>query len=168
MADRAAIRRVMARTRPTCSATFLRINVDGAAPYTIPADNPFAASGTMCGPDPHASAGNCKEIYAWGMRNPWRWSFDSSTGELWAGDVGQSAYEEIDKIVRGGNYGWNCREGTHAYSGAPNTCPASTAGFVEPLIDYDHSEGNSVTGGYVYRGSALPALAGRLSLRRLR
>jgi len=138
---------------------FLRLNVD-TLPYTIPADNPFAASGTMCGPDPHASAGNCKEIYASGVRNPWRWSFDSSTGELWAGDVGQNAYEEIDKIVRGGNYGWNCREGTHAYSGAPNTCPANTSGFVEPLVDYDHSEGNSVTGGYVYRGSALPALAG--------
>jgi uncharacterized repeat protein (TIGR03806 family) len=136
--------------------SFLRINVDGAAPYTIPSDNPFASGGVTCGPDWNVKAGNCREIYAWGVRNPWRWSFDSSTGELWAGDVGQDAYEEIDKIVRGGNYGWNCREGTHAYNG----CTANTSGFVEPVIDYDHTEGNSVTGGYVYRGSALPALAG--------
>jgi glucose/arabinose dehydrogenase len=65
--------------------SFLRVNVDGAAPYTIPSDNPFAATGVTCGPDHNVSAGNCKEIYAWGVRNPWRWSFDSSTGELWAG-----------------------------------------------------------------------------------
>ena len=109
--------------------SFLRINVDGAAPYTIPSDNPFASGGVTCGPDWNVKAGNCKEIYAWGVRNPWRWSFDSSTGELWAGDVGQDAYEEIDKITRGGNYGWNCREGTHAY----NNCTANPSGFVEPV-----------------------------------
>jgi uncharacterized repeat protein (TIGR03806 family) len=136
--------------------SFLRINVDGTAPYTIPSDNPFATSGVTCGPDWNVKAGNCKEIYAWGVRNPWRWSFDSSTGELWAGDVGQDAYEEIDKIVRGSNYGWNCREGTHAY----NNCTTNPSGFVEPVIDYSHSDGYSITGGYVYRGSALPALAG--------
>jgi uncharacterized repeat protein (TIGR03806 family) len=132
----------------------LRINVDGAAPYTIPAGNPFASNGVTCGPDPDVSAGSCKEIYAWGVRNPWRWSFDSSTGELWVGDVGQNLYEEIDRVQLGGNYGWNCREGLHPYTG---TCPA---GVVDPVVEYDHSEGNSVTGGYVYRGSALPALAG--------
>jgi len=136
--------------------SFLRVNVDGAAPYTIPPDNPFATTGVTCGPDYNLSAGNCKEIYAWGMRNPWRWSFDRSTGELWAGDVGQDAYEEVDKIVRGGNFGWNCREGTHAY----NNCTTNPSNFVEPVIDYPHSDGFSITGGYVYRGSALPALAG--------
>jgi uncharacterized repeat protein (TIGR03806 family) len=134
---------------------FLRLNVD-TLPYTIPPDNPFAQTGAMCGPDPHAATGNCKEIYASGVRNPWRWSFDSSTGELWAGDVGQDAYEEIDKITRGGNFGWNCREGTHAF----NNCATNPSNFVEPVIDYGRSDGNSVTGGYVYRGSALPALAG--------
>ncbi|HVY66575.1 MAG TPA: PQQ-dependent sugar dehydrogenase [Gammaproteobacteria bacterium] len=140
---------------------FLRINVDGAVPYTIPADNPFAASGVMCTADFTVKAGNCKQIYASGVRNPWRWSFDRSTGELWAGDVGQNQYEEIDRIVRGGNYGWNCREGTHAYAdSAPAAACAAVTGLIEPVIDYDHSEGNSVTGGYVYRGSALPALAG--------
>ncbi len=114
----------------------------------------------MCGPDPHASTGDCQEIYAWGVRNPWRWSFDTSTGELWLGDVGQNAYEEVDRVQRGGNYGWNCREGLHAYSGPAGTCPSTTANFIEPVVEYDHSVGNSITGGYVYRGSALPALAG--------
>ena len=141
--------------------SFLRVNVDGAAPYTIPPDNPFATTGVMCGADHNVSAGNCREIYAWGMRNPWRWSFDSSTGELWAGDVGQNRYEEIDKITRGGNFGWNCREGTHAYTDTtPSASCATATGLVDPVIDYDHNDGNSVTGGYVYRGSALPALAG--------
>jgi uncharacterized repeat protein (TIGR03806 family) len=140
---------------------FLRINVDGAAPYTIPAGNPFASTGVTCGPDHNVSAGNCREIYAWGVRNPWRWSFDRSTGELWVGDVGQNRYEEIDRIQLGGNYGWNCREGTHAYTdSAPAASCATATGLIEPLIDYDHTEGNSVTGGYVYRGSALPALVG--------
>jgi uncharacterized repeat protein (TIGR03806 family) len=140
---------------------FLRINVDGAAPYTIPAGNPFASTGVTCGPDHNVSAGNCREIYAWGVRNPWRWSFDRSTGDLWVGDVGQNRYEEIDRIQLGGNYGWNCREGTHAYTdSAPAASCATATGLIEPLIDYDHTEGNSVTGGYVYRGSALPALVG--------
>jgi uncharacterized repeat protein (TIGR03806 family) len=138
---------------------FLRINVDGAAPYSIPADNPFASTGVSCGPNPDVSAGNCREIYAWGVRNPWRWSFDSSTGDLWLGDVGQNLYEEVDRVQRGGNYGWNCREGTHAYSTPAASCATAT-GLIEPVVDYDHSVGNSITGGYVYRGSALPALAG--------
>ena len=143
--------------------SFLRVNVDGAAPYTIPPDNPFATTGVMCGPDYNVSGGNCREIYAWGMRNPWRWSFDSSTGELWAGDVGQNRYEEIDKITRGGNFGWNCREGTHAYTDTtPSASCATASGLIEPVLDYDHTQGDvSVTGGYVYRGNALPALAGR-------
>jgi uncharacterized repeat protein (TIGR03806 family) len=92
------------------------------------------------------------------LRNPWRWSFDSATGDLWLGDVGQGAREEIDRIQRGGNYGWNCREGFIAYPG-PN-CPATSAGFVDPVHDYARSLGVSVTGGYVYRGSAIPGLVG--------
>jgi uncharacterized repeat protein (TIGR03806 family) len=140
--------------------SMLRLNVNGALPYTIPSDNPFAG-GRFCGPDHGISANDCPEIYAWGLRNPWRWSFDSATGDLWVGDVGQGAREEIDRVRRGGNYGWNCREGFIAYSGAPGTCPAGGAGFDDPVHDYGRALGASVTGGYVYRGRALPALAGR-------
>lgn len=123
----------------------LRIDVDGPAPYGIPADNPFVGG-----------AGGRPEIYAWGVRNPWRWSFDQSTGTLWAGDVGQQSWEEIDIVERGGNYGWNRREGAHCY-GAPE---CDGAGLIDPITEYAHSQGCSVTGGYVYRGGAIPALDG--------
>ncbi|MBN1205271.1 MAG: PQQ-dependent sugar dehydrogenase [Myxococcaceae bacterium] len=124
---------------------FLRIDVDGAKPYAIPATNPFRASGGK------------PELYAWGLRNPWRWSFDRATGELWAGDVGQDAIEEVDRIVLGGNYGWRIREGDQCYS--PRPC--SSAGLIDPVVQYSHAEGVSITGGYVYRGKAIPALVGR-------
>ena len=144
---------------------FLRIDVDGATPYAIPPGNPFAGQ-LACSADHTVSSNNCPEIYAWGFRNPWRWSFDSATGDLWAGDVGQGTFEEIDRVVRGGNYGWDCREGTAAYTGPPgsaapvcNTIPA--AGLVTPVHQYGRSLGLSVTGGFVYRGTALPALVGR-------
>jgi uncharacterized repeat protein (TIGR03806 family) len=140
--------------------SMLRLNVSGALPYTIPSDNPFAG-GAFCSPNHMSSANSCPEIYAGGFRNPWRWSFDSANGDLWVGDVGQGAREEIDRVRLGGNYGWNCREGLIAYSGAPASCPANGDGFDEPVHDYPRSLGVSVTGGYVYRGSALPALAGR-------
>jgi uncharacterized repeat protein (TIGR03806 family) len=140
--------------------SMLRLNVDGGAPYTIPPDNPFAQTGGTCGPDYNVQVNNCAEIYAWGLRNPWRWSFDSATGDLWVGDVGQGAREEIDRVERGGNYGWNCREGLIAYSGAPQSCTNPPA-FADPVHDYGRSLGASVTGGYVYRGTALPALVGR-------
>jgi uncharacterized repeat protein (TIGR03806 family) len=143
--------------------SLLRVDVDAGTPYAIPPDNPFAA-GAMCDLRPHTDASNdCPEIFAWGLRNPWRWSFDSAsaTPDLWLGDVGQGAREEIDRIERGGNYGWNCREGALAYSGRPASCPAGTAGFIEPVHDYGRGAGDfSVTGGYVYRGSAIPGLAG--------
>ena len=136
----------------------LRIEVLGVAfpspGYTIPADNPYAAN-PKCGPGTNAQA--CPEIFASGLRNPWRWSFDAPTGALWLGDVGQNAYEEVDLVTLGGNYGWNCREGFAAY---PGTGDCSGA-FIDPVIDYDHSEGFAITGGYVYRGSAIPTLAGR-------
>ncbi len=136
----------------------LRIGVVGVAypspGYAIPADNPFAAN-PKCGPA--ANAGNCPEIYASGLRNPWRWSFDGPSGALWAGDVGEGEREEIDRIELGGNYGWNCREG---FIAGPATC--STAGFIDPQSDYDHTDGDvSITGGYVYRGAAIGSLIGR-------
>ncbi|HEY3518534.1 MAG TPA: PQQ-dependent sugar dehydrogenase, partial [Gammaproteobacteria bacterium] len=136
--------------------SFLRLDIDTAgAAYEIPPDNPFAGAPTC--PAAHTvSANNCPEIYAWGFRNPWRWSFDSATGDLWAGDVGQGAREEIDRVQRGGNYGWNCREGLLAYNG----CPTPSTNFIDPVHDYGRSLGTSVTGGYVYRGSAIPGLVG--------
>jgi len=135
--------------------SFLRIDVIGTgADYNIPPGNPFN-NNSKCGPGLNAS--DCPEIYAWGMRNPWRWSFDPPTGVLWAGDVGQGAWEEIDQIVLGGNYGWDCREGAHDFE--TNGCGGP---FVEPVSEYGHANGNvSITGGFVYRGADIPALIGR-------
>jgi len=122
----------------------LRIDVDAGEPYGIPADNPFAAGGGR------------PEIFATGLRNPWRFSFDRETGELWAGDVGQNAIEEIDVVERGGNYGWRLMEGTRPYN------PENGADdLVPPVAEYANAGARcSVTGGYVYRGEAVPALAG--------
>lgn len=115
--------------------------------YKIPPGNPYAGGGGKA------------EIYALGLRNPWRWSFDRQNGELWAGDVGQNAWEEIDKIVLGGNYGWRQREGAHCYSPA-NDC--QTAGMIDPVVEYAHTTARcSVTGGHVYRGKAISALRGK-------
>ena len=129
-------------------------NTPGAA-YTIPATNLYAGN-ARCNASGTGSA-NCPEIYAYGFRNPWRWSFDSGSGELWLGDVGESAWEEIDKVVPGGNYGWRCREGSHAGPGScgPNPSP------IAPVAEVDHSLAAAITGGYVYRGSAISGLAGR-------
>lgn len=142
---------------------FLRLDMNGVAPYGIPGGatgNPFAAN-PMC-PADHSGIQNCPEIYAWGFRNPWRWSFDSATGDLWVGDVGQNALEEIDRVQRGGNYGWDCREGTSTFGAPAASCSTTPAGsLINPVHEYGRSLGNSVTGGYVYRGAALPALAGR-------
>lgn len=124
---------------------FLRINVDvsdGINPYSSPADNPFVG---RAGRD---------EIFAVGMRNPFRWSFDRVTGELYAGDVGQGAIEEVDIITLGGNYGWRVLEGTLCTNLGPASCAA--LGFTAPIIEYDRraSPRCSVIGGYVYRGTA--------------
>ena len=124
----------------------LRIDVDHGSPYSIPSDNPFA-DGTAGKP----------EVFAWGLRNPWRWSFDPPTGLLWAGDVGQDNWEEIDVIRKGENYGWHIREGAHCY---PPGSSCSTSGLTDPIVEYDHTEGYAVTGGYVYRGTALQGLVG--------
>lgn len=138
--------------------SFLRIDVDSAIPYAIPQDNPFAG-GPMCGPSHADSGDDCPEIFAWGVRNPWRWSFDTASGILWAGDVGQDVLEEVDQVRMGGNYGWDCREGTSLFGGRAPSC-ASVTDLVAPVHSYDRSQGSSVTGGYVYRGSSLPQLAG--------
>jgi glucose/arabinose dehydrogenase len=121
----------------------LRIDVDGGVPYAIPASNPFVDN-------PEA----LDEIWAFGLRNPWRFSFDRQTGDLFIGDVGQSSWEEVDfqrAISPGGeNYGWRLMEGTHCYNPATD-CNDGT--LTLPIIEYDHSVGCSITGGYRYRGA---------------
>ena len=128
----------------------LRIDIDNQDPgleYAIPLDNPFADS-----------TGNVvKEIYAWGLRNPWRSSFDPVTGWLWSADVGQNAWEEIDIIENGKNYGWRCYEGNHPF----NLSGCDFPEYIFPIWEYSHGLGCSVTGGYVYRGPTVPELTGK-------
>jgi len=130
----------------------LRIDVNtfsGGKNYSIPTSNPFYGN----------TLGYREEIYAYGLRNPWRFSFDRLTGKLWTGDVGQDAWEEIDIIENGKNYGWRIMEGAHCYSPSVN---CDTDGLTLPVWEYHQSpaDGCSVTGGYVYRGSMVPALYG--------
>ncbi len=136
----------------TLLGSILRIDVDGREPYGIPPDNPFAICGQVCGDAAVARA----EVYAWGLRNPWRMSFDSLTGELWAADVGQDEWEEVNRIVKGGNYGWDLREAEACFEA--ETC--RDEGLEPPVFAYDHGQGVSITGGYVYRGPDLPDLRG--------
>ncbi len=143
------------QNRNNLLGSIVRIDVDGGVPYAIPAGNSFPATNAPCGVQGFGNA-PCPEIFAWGLRNPWRFSFDSVTGKLWAGDVGQGEWEEIDVIEAGENYGWNVREGAHCFS-PPNGCATT---FTDPITEYDHSLGASITGGYVYRGSAIPDLVG--------
>jgi glucose/arabinose dehydrogenase len=131
--------------------TFTRIDVDGGNPYAIPPTNPFAGNANCV---QGFGAAPCPEIYAWGLRNPWRWSFDSQTGELWAGDVGQNSFEEIDRIDISGNYGWDDREGAHCHEPAVGCLMNS----IDPVTEYGRSLGASVTGGYVYRGNIVNGL----------
>ena len=140
-----------AQSLGTLLGKMLRIDPEPAdgAPYSVPADNPFVDT-----------PGARPEIWAYGLRNPWRYSFDRKTGDLWIGDVGQSAWEEVDRQPAssggGENYGWNVREGSHPYLAG-----GSAPGAVDPVYDYPHSGGGCVvTGGYVYRGEAIPALVG--------
>ena len=135
--------------------SMLRIDVDGGNPYAIPANNPFAGNPT-CPQGIGVDA--CPEIFAWGLRNPWRWSFDSTTGDLWVGDVGQAAWEEIDIVTAGGNYGWRIREGAHCNTAIDPNCDST--GLIDPIAEYDHNQGQAITGGYVYRGQAIPGLQG--------
>jgi len=146
----------------TLLGKMLRIDVNGASPYTVPSSNPFfsAANPSDRCPPAGRATGNCPEIYAWGFRNPWRWSFDRANGDLWLGDVGQGVWEEVDFVERGGNYGWRCREGAHDYNTA-GTLGCSTSSLIEPVTEYDHTLGVSITGGYVYRGPQTTSLSGR-------
>jgi glucose/arabinose dehydrogenase len=125
-------------------AKIMRLDVSGDG-YRIPSDNPFA------------SGGGRGEIYAYGLRNPWRFAFDPKTNELWVGDVGQDKWEEVDRVVKGGNYGWSIMEGNHCYKPSDG---CSTDGLLLPRAEYSHDFGCSITGGYVYRGSAMPELDG--------
>lgn len=134
----------------TLLGTILRIDVDTTQKgknYAIPADNPFV--------------GNLKnyreEIFAYGLRNPWRFSFDSENGELWTGDVGQNTIEEVDIVGKGKNYGWRIQEGTECFNPSTN---CNTLGLVQPIFEYNHEVGSSITGGFVYRGKKNYSLKG--------
>jgi uncharacterized protein (TIGR03118 family) len=139
----------------------IRIDVDGSnsanGQYGIPADNPFVGQDAV------------QEIYAYGLRNPYTYSFDSLTGDLYLGDAGQNNIEEVDLIVKGGNYGWNIKEGTFWFDSVTENIGDVVTGpvrpvppdLIEPIVEYDHDEGAVVIGGYVYRGNQVPALQGR-------
>jgi glucose/arabinose dehydrogenase len=134
----------------TLLGSILRIDVstlDSLGHYSIPSDNPFVDDSNARG-----------EIWAYGLRNPWRFSFDQLTGDLWVGDVGQNRFEESDLINAGGNYGWNTMEGIHCYAAPEGECDES--GLELPVAEYALGDECSVTGGYVYRGSRLPQLSG--------
>jgi glucose/arabinose dehydrogenase len=130
----------------------LRIDVDHGNPYAIPAGNPFAAGG------------GAPEVFAIGLRNPWRLGFDRVTGDLWIGDVGEDVAEEVDYLAAGtgagANFGWRVMEGTHC-TGRSGALPCNDPALVLPVIEYGHDLGCSLTGGFVYRGTAVPALSGR-------
>ena len=112
-----------------------------------------------------ARSGAAPEIWAYGIRNVWRIAFDRKTGDLWAADVGQDIWEEINIVKAGGNYGWNLREGMHRFRPKAR---ARKREFIEPIWEYHHDVGKSITGGHVYRGKHVPELAGHVPLRRLR
>ncbi len=134
----------------TLLGTILRIDVSDSSEqkkYGIPPDNPFAGLKY-----------EKNEIWAYGLRNPWRFSFDEETGLLWVGDVGQNKFEEIDIVEKGGNYGWNMLEGFHCHPDSTSSCDSEK--FEAPIVEYDRDEGCSVTGGYVYRGSIFDFLYG--------
>jgi glucose/arabinose dehydrogenase len=138
-----------AQDRNNLLGNILRIDVDNrenGLKYAIPSSNPFVNESQVR-----------PEIYAYGLRNPWRMSFDSQNGSLWTGDVGQGEREEINVIISGGNYGWKILEGTSCFSG-----DCETTGLTAPVFEYGHDNGDrSITGGFVYRGTAIPSLSGK-------
>lgn len=144
-----------AQNLQTLLGKILRIDVDKKDPglaYGIPKDNPLV--GKLANNKPIAMP----EIYCYGLRNVWRMSFDRNSGQLWIADVGQNIWEEINLGVKGGNYGWNLREAKHEF--APNSLSGPSAALIEPIWEYHHDVGKSITGGNVYRGTKLPDLAG--------
>ena len=140
------------RNKNTLLGKILRIGVDppfaSGKQYTIPPDNPFV------------SGGGLPEIWAYGLRNPWRFSFDRATGRLFAGDVGQDNWEEVDLITKGGNFGWNIMEGNHCFPPGVTSCDMT--GLIPPIAEYGHDAagGKAIIGGFLYRGSAIPGLVG--------
>jgi len=138
------------QNRQTLLGKILRIDITQTPAernYGIPPDNPHAGN----------SLGYREEIYAYGFRNPWRFSFDSATGQLWVADVGQSSLEEIDLVENGKNYGWNIMEGTACFN-PPGDCDQT--GLTLPVYNYTHDDGNAIIGGYVYHGQTHPGLQG--------
>ena len=132
----------------TLLGKMMRIDVNATSPglqYRIPPDNPFV------------SGGGLPEIWAFGFRNPWRFSFDGATGRQFVADVGQNNFEEIDIVQKGGNYGWNVMEGMHCFN--PST-GCNMAGLALPIAEYSHAEGDAVIGGFVYHGASIPAMRG--------
>jgi glucose/arabinose dehydrogenase len=136
------------QNRQTLLGKMLRIDIDGTSPgleYRIPPDNPFVAGGGL------------PEIWAYGFRNPWRFSFDRGNGRLFVADVGENSFEEIDVVQKGGNYGWNTMEGLHCFN-PPSGCP--TSGLSLPVVEISHSEAEAVIGGFVYHGTAVAGMQG--------
>ena len=144
--------------RPTTLlGSILRLDVDGGGDPLDCGSGTGAATIPPTNPLVDGTGGNCDEIYAYGLRNPWRISFDPATGDIWAGDVGQNAWEEIDIITAGANYGWRMYEGNHCFS-----APCDPTGMTFPVWEYSNTGSNiSITGGYVYRGLAIPEFAGK-------
>ncbi|MFX0058345.1 MAG: PQQ-dependent sugar dehydrogenase [Candidatus Heimdallarchaeota archaeon] len=134
------------QNRQTLLGSILRIDINSGFPYSIPIDNPFYGN----------INGWAEEIFAFGFRNPWRFSFDPITGFLWTGDVGQGSWEEIDLVENGKNYGWSTKEGFHNFNSGTNVTILE-----DPIYEYGHIIGRSITGGYVYRGSTLTSLIGK-------
>lgn len=128
----------------TLLGKILRIDVNAGSPYNVPKSNPFVRKQDAR-----------PEIWAYGFRNPYRFSFDKTSGDLFAGDVGQDLWEEVDIVKKGANYGWRLMEGTHCYNPATG---CDIRGITMPIAEYSHKEGISVIGGYVYRGKQLPIL----------
>jgi glucose/arabinose dehydrogenase len=135
--------------RTTLLGDLLRIDIDAGDPYAIPADNPYATSAQFR-----------REIWAYGLRNPWRFSFDRTDGVIYIADVGQNLFEEVNAVPAaqaGVNYGWRIMEAAHCY---PTGSNCTTTGLQQPVHEYSHNDGCSVTGGYVYRGSRIPGIVG--------
>ena len=141
-----------AQNRFSFLGKIIRIDVDtrtGSRQYGIPSDNPFLKQ-----------EGVLPELYATGLRNPWGISIDKETGLFWCADVGQDIWEEVNLITKGGNYGWSWREGAQPFVIRQDAAPGDGK-FIDPIHQYAHSEGLSITGGFVYRGKSIPALAGQ-------